>query len=273
MSLGKRIVILSEVNGNAKGYITFFNGASELSGELRASPLASDATLALIIDGLSVSYDLKKGQNIYAFRVPNVKKIDGEISAIIKNDEVTIFGSTAENRQQAYIDVLSVVSPAKPNVNNEPIKTKPEAEPYGAYDVGEQVNADSISPKKQGASVLSNEGEEKLSQPFYKLVEEQVTLLMQSNPSDEILERLVVDSKWAKIACEDELSYSLGVIKEEGKVKYICYAIPSQSGFNPPNHLAEYCQWLPLSANENEKNGFLVMYQNAENGENLKLNF
>ncbi len=268
MSLSKRIVILSEVNGKAKGYITFFNGASGLSGELRSSPMVSDGVLAICVDGACASYELKKGQNVYSFRVPNAKQISGEISALIKSEDLLIFGSTAENRTEAFEVVSKLVEQSTIMLNGEQ-RPKPDV----TQDVGGQENVHSIQPEVENPKVLSLDADKPADEPFYKLVEEQVTRLMQSNPTDEVLESLVVDSKWAKIACDDNLSYSLGIIKEEGRVKYICYAIPSSSGFNPPNHLSEFCQWLPLSANENEKNGFMVMYQNADNGENLKLNF
>ena len=268
MSLSKRIVILSEVNGNAKGYITFFSGISGLSGEVRISPLINDAELTLCVDGNYASYEIKKGQNIFDFRFPNAKEIGGEIIALIKNSEVAIFGTTSENRAEAYRMATNIAITNNKSLND---KLEQSCDASGK-DVGGQENAYSINSENKNAKALGVKTNEN-SEPFYKLVEEQVESLMHSNPTDETLENLVVDSKWVKIACEEDLSYSLGVIKEEGRVKYICYAIPSTSGFNPPNHLSEFCQWLPLSANENEKNGFMVMYQNAENGESLKLNF
>ena len=102
---------------------------------------------------------------------------------------------------------------------------------------------------------------------FYKEVKKSLDDLFMSYDCDEVLEGLIPDSKWVKVDYEGSGDYySVGLIMEMGKVKYISYAIPSVEGSNPPIELEVFSQWI----NVNENSGYWLTYQDAKTGENVK---
>ena len=88
------------------------------------------------------------------------------------------------------------------------------------------------------------------------------------------LENIVENSEWIKVSYTDngEGHYILGKLYDNGIVSYICYGIPSTNRLTPPpTELIDYCQWLPLQPNDVDGEGYWVMYQSAETGENYRL--
>ena len=109
---------------------------------------------------------------------------------------------------------------------------------------------------------------------FYNLIYPQLNHLFNNYPRFTKLENLVQNTEWIKVSYTDngEGHYILGKLFENGVVAYICYGIPSNSRLTPPPaDLIEYCQWLPLEPTNVDGEGYWVMYQSAETGENFRL--
>ena len=82
---------------------------------------------------------------------------------------------------------------------------------------------------------------------------------------------MIPNSQWAKINYfNKEGYYCIGIIKDNKEVKYIGYAMPSKIGLPPPEDINEYAQFLPIGDGEN---GYYVVYQDAQNGDSIKVNF
>jgi len=102
---------------------------------------------------------------------------------------------------------------------------------------------------------------------FYEEVKKSLDDLFMSYDRDELLKELIPNSDWVKVDYEGSGDYySVGLLYEEGKVKYISYAIPSVEGSSPPVELEEFSQWV----NVNENSGYWLTYQDAHTGENVK---
>ena len=109
---------------------------------------------------------------------------------------------------------------------------------------------------------------------FYALIQPQLDELFTKFPHFKELEELVANTEWVKVnyTPNEEHHYILGKLYDGAEVTHLCYGIPSKSRFSaPPESLAEYCQWLPKKIEDEDGEGYWVMYQNARTGENIKL--
>ncbi len=106
---------------------------------------------------------------------------------------------------------------------------------------------------------------------YYRTVKAEIDELFAKYPKDERLKDAFSCSEWVEIA-EQEKNYLLGVIYDDGKAKYICYALPTDSPQNPPEEIKDSCVFIPLSAFD-ENSGFFVIFQSATTGACVKPNF
>lgn len=107
---------------------------------------------------------------------------------------------------------------------------------------------------------------------FYNMIAEQLDELFEKYPKEETLEKLIDNSKWIKIRNDDNKYYVVGVIYNNNDIKYVCYGVPGNYSKEPPIELIEYSQWLPTDIMNPYDNGYWVMYQDANTGENVIIN-
>ncbi len=130
--------------------------------------------------------------------------------------------------------------------------------------------SDKTSSKPSGNENLDSEH----SGSFYSLIKPQLDELFSRFPHFKELEDLVENTEWVRVSYSDDGSqhYILGKLFDGAEVTHLCYGIPAQSRSTaPPNSLVDYCQWLPLNLDDPNGEGYWVMYQNAETGENVRL--
>lgn len=106
---------------------------------------------------------------------------------------------------------------------------------------------------------------------FFDMISEQIEDIFLNNPKEEKLENLIPNSKWVKVNF-DEMGkqYVIGLVYDEGVLKYICYGVPSTYDVNPLKDMEEYCQWVPLDKDESNLDGYWIIFQDANSGESLK---
>lgn len=108
---------------------------------------------------------------------------------------------------------------------------------------------------------------------FYNMIAEQLDELFDKYPQESNLEKLIDNSKWVKINHEEENKYYVvGIIHKDNDIKYICYGVPGNYYIEPPMELKNYSQWLPVDTMNPYENGYWVMYQDADSGENVYIN-
>lgn len=108
--------------------------------------------------------------------------------------------------------------------------------------------------------------------PFIFAAREKLNFLFSSHEEMIELSKIIPESKWVKIDYSENKYYVVGLVKEHGKEKYICYGVPSKYSLYPPSELAPYCSFIPLSVFDLQGDGFWMMFQSAESGECIKLN-
>lgn len=103
---------------------------------------------------------------------------------------------------------------------------------------------------------------------YYLSVKSEIDALFARYPIDETLKSTFPHSEWVKID-EEGKHYLVGVIFEELKAKYICYAIPTKNRSEPPEEIKEICVFIPSSL-FNDDEGFFVIFQSPQTGECIR---
>ncbi len=126
--------------------------------------------------------------------------------------------------------------------------------------------------KRTGST--ENEHAESIRHPFetdpdgyYLAVKEEVDKLFASYPKDTTLLGAFSCSEWVRVkGTAENPEYLVGVLREDGRVRYICYALAAEDKSTPPDEIKNVCAFVPVQAYDEEK-GFFVIFQSASNGE------
>ncbi len=103
---------------------------------------------------------------------------------------------------------------------------------------------------------------------FYERNKQKLDSLIEDNPREEAIEKLLPSSRFVRINIENsDKYYCVGLI---GKPDYICYAVPSRYTPEPPEELDGYCQWLPLDEKQPTSDGYWLIYQDAVTGDSIE---
>ena len=130
---------------------------------------------------------------------------------------------------------------------------------------------------KADARVLENETDfsarKKYSEksPFYSTVKSELNEIFKKFPRERDLESALPFSRWAKVPYSDDKFYVVGLIKEKGKPRYVCYGVPDTYSSTPPKDLKGKCTFIPLSVFNVHGDGYWVMFQDAITGERIDL--
>lgn len=106
---------------------------------------------------------------------------------------------------------------------------------------------------------------------YYDQVKGELSDLFSAHPAEEELEKCVPLSRWAKVTFARNKYYTVGVINDEKRPKYICYGVPAEKRGEPPEALKGKCSFLPLSLFEPDGKGYWMMFQDAETGQCVKI--
>ena len=106
---------------------------------------------------------------------------------------------------------------------------------------------------------------------YYDKVKNELAALFGRYPAEEELAGCIPYSKWAKVTFSRNKYYTVGVISDEHKPKYICYGVPAESRKDPPEALKGLCSFLPLSVFDLNGKGYWMMFQDAETGQCIKI--
>lgn len=107
---------------------------------------------------------------------------------------------------------------------------------------------------------------------FFDRIKLQIDKMMNTNPKEKVLNEIIPNSKFCKVEFDDKTGYYVfGIIYNEDTPQYLCYGVPSKRDAPPPQELSEYYQWLPIDVENNESDGFYMMYQDAETGKTISV--
>ncbi len=101
---------------------------------------------------------------------------------------------------------------------------------------------------------------------FYARMRAEIERLLKDYPREEKLEQTVKGSRWVRINYGVGRHYVFGVIYEGLSPAYVCYGVPSKNSTCPPASLSGMASYIPAG-----RQGYWVMYQNAQTGESVRL--
>ena len=135
----------------------------------------------------------------------------------------------------------------------------------------EVVSGESLKTDDENNNSLNNENQ-KRENTFFDRLSNQIEKMFDTNQSFEILNEIFPNSKFCKVNFDDGTGYYVfGIIYDNGVPKYLCYGMPAQKNDAPPKDFSELYQWLPIDVNNEDGDGFYMMYQDAETGKNISI--
>ena len=229
-------------------------------------------------------------------------QIESLVEKNIEEDEKSIYYDTCSNckYRKAFYEEGCCCSARERNIDNSALKQQNE---YDAeeknivykssngyveslsneknvnLEINSPINEKSISDLdgSKTESALSNVNYAEGSDSFYYQVKPQLDALFDRYKSDDILNGIIANSKWVRVAYDGGAEfYVLGLIyneRDSQQVDFICYGVPSSSPDNPPEDIKDYAQWLPIDMEKEKGDGYFIVYQNAFTGETVSVNF
>lgn len=130
---------------------------------------------------------------------------------------------------------------------------------------------------EKGTDPSENDDAESLFQPiktdpdgYYLSVKGEIDELFSNYPKDDTLCNAFSCSEWVRIkGTEEDPKYLVGVLYEDGRAKFVCYALYAEDRENPPDEIKGVCTFVPVSALGEEK-GFFLLFQSASSGECIR---
>ena len=105
---------------------------------------------------------------------------------------------------------------------------------------------------------------------YYLSVKREIDELFSAYPKDDTLNGAFSCGQWVRIrGTKEKPEYLVGVLYEDGKAKYVCYALSAKHGEAPPDEIKNVCAFVPVSALLNA-DGFFVIFQSASTGQCIK---
>ncbi len=154
---------------------------------------------------------------------------------------------------------------------NEQIESTQADENAGAESTGENEG------EKEGADPPENGDAAGVLHPFkrepdgyYLSIKEELDELFSKYPADDTLAEAFLRSEWVRVrGSEKSPEFLVGALYEEGKVRYICYALAAEDKDAPPEEIRGVCSFVPVSPLVGAT-GFFVIFQSAASGECVK---
>lgn len=134
-------------------------------------------------------------------------------------------------------------------------------------DDGYRFSPQEESQSAKNVDVSENETNYKRNEkPYFLTVKRELDGIFNKFPAETTLENAFAGSRFAKVFYAENKFYVVGLIKENGKEKYICYGVPSVYRKTPPKELAGFCSFVPLSVFDLKGDGYFMMFQDAKTG-------
>ena len=293
----KSVVLTSVNNGKEKGVLTLEYDGGEIVGNVKLYNFSAEPEGILSIGILNNGKVLKAGltyenAGFYTFKLNGTDDITNFSCALVnlvKGEAKPLLQGACGNIPTSEERLANSLSVFEENPTYENVKNTLDSN--GIYfDNQEEIeklidteisNCDSKCSECKYRDAffkledsISDEVETETEDTFFDGIKDQIETLFDKFPEEEILKEIIPDSKWVKIDYEEKGEYYVvGLLYEDNKVKYVCYGVPSIYSDEPPKDLKGFSQWLPIDSKKEESFGYWVTYQDAETGENVKLEY
>lgn len=295
----KKTIILSAVDGEAqKAVLNIEKFKSLVEGQLKLYNFKSEPqgvlTLGFLQDGKVIKAGLHKQQeNKYTFVIEddNSDLLEDEKSiacALVNTKEgqskPLLFGSSdgrlplsSELRLASGITLFDEPLTVQ-NVTNfldeQQIDYEPDLKQEIQHTIDAEIQCNKCVDCKYRQAFYTTNSLETEPEPdqneFYDDVKSQLNELFEKYPEEDFLKDIIPNSKWVKIDLEDGKYYVVGLVYDDGTLKYICYGLPGVAD-QMPEEMSQHAQWLPIVPEENDGFGYWLSYQDASSGEQVSV--
>ena len=105
---------------------------------------------------------------------------------------------------------------------------------------------------------------------YYLAVKEEIDRLFKTYPRDKTLSGAFSCGEWVRVkGTIRQPEYLVGILRMDGKVRYICYALRAEQKDNPPDEIKNVCAFVPTDFYDENK-GYFVIFQSASSGECIR---
>ena len=223
------------------------------------------------------------GEGVCVYK-PTALRFDLQVSSGVKNgfsavlldehDTPLLYGSFGEGReikqllenkkQSSYDDEII----ATENYYEAEIEKQSVCNQNG-YGNSKNKNSPPKTEETGGTTLYENGNGNRYKQNYYQTIKEKLDKIIDSYERDYNLCSLIPNSTFVKINYDSNRFYSVGIVYELGTIKYVCYAVMG-SYLSAPPELSTFCEFIPLSPYSPLKDGYYVIFQNAQTGEIVK---
>ena len=137
-----------------------------------------------------------------------------------------------------------------------------------AYDAMQESNSTTLNEQD---NVNETKNEKSSQSEFLNDIIYQLDEMFAKYPEDDVLKSIIPSSRFVRVDANPP--YVLGIIYEDGAMKYIAYGVPATYNSLPPSDLGQHYQWLPLNPNDVMSDGYFMIFQDALNGTLIEINF
>lgn len=295
----KSVVLTSVGQGKEKGVLSLEYDGGELLGNVRLYNFEKEPDGILSVGILHNGNVLKAGltqenAGFYTFKLNTAQEMNAFSCALVNfvNGEprALLHGATGgvQKTEERLLNSLSVfekgadIATVQQTLDDNGIEFEDQNEINKLIDKEIASCSNNCSEckyrdaffKQEDKIIPKEEIQEEKEDTFFDGIKDQITTLFDKFPEEDILKEIIPDSKWAKIDYEQTGEYYVvGLMYEDGVIKYVCYGIPGIYGDEPPKELKGFAQWLPIDSTKADGFGYWLTYQDAETGENIKLQF
>lgn len=187
-------------------------------------------------------------------------QMETQAQTVAEEQSVTLYDDETVAMQNYYEEENH--EQIEPTKNSENAPT-PRAGQNQTAQAGVNAEEDGNAPRVLHPFTTNSDG-------YYLSVKAEMDELLQKYPKDDTLQGAFCCSEWIRVKGEaGNPQYLVGVVYEEGKAKYICYALSAEDRNNPPAEIRDVCTFVPSTPFSDDK-GFFVIFQSASTGECIK---
>ena len=279
----KAVVNVEKFKNRMEGQLRLYNFSKEPSGIL---------TLGILHDGTVLKAGLTQiDSRLYSFvveqgveKLENAKSLSCAVVNFNQGQMVPILFGSSDGKAPTSTEIRLASTLSLFDDNLEMAKAESVLDEYEIdYDDEDKAEIEVLIDKelsKETKSKHQKEDDTEKSESnradkkgaFYEEVKNQIGELFTNYPEEEFLANIIPHSKWVRVDYEKNGHYYVvGLIYEEGILKYICYGMPGMWEEKPPKEMDGVSQWLPLDNEKPNDFGYWLSYQDADTGENIKI--
>ncbi len=190
-------------------------------------------------------------------------------AAVVIPLEPPVTGGQVPVKKEKYDDETLAVKNYYKDIDDEP--NEPDVDRADAQaESGDKTKIQADGTDAQEDDDAQNVRAELAKDPdgYYLSVKTELDELFQKYPRDETLKEAFPYSEWVKIE-ENGTHQLVGVLYDDWKAKYVCYAVEAEDPNAPPDELKDVCVFIPVTVTDESK-GYFVIFQSAASGECIK---